>query len=561
MEWKAEHAGGSSCIPNVFGLAQRDLLSAVPRERLSPGSLDVLGQVERKFGKYHPECLRPGASASSVGSPIPRKKLGLVTDEQWLTIIDRDWSTRSHEWRESETGGYVEVSHEFFSADFGHMARRQPARFLRLALRIPGKANPCYLRAVVQAMRQTGPPEELKKLGITWHPPTAAEIEALLDQMGYSESREDAQGYCDLIRTRADAEWSETALRRVGKYGTDHPDPAASDYSCYRDGPDNTKIPEVENSSLNCVRGCAARAIRAVLFEDPKRLGLFRPAIECLVNDPSPPVRLAALSVCLPILNIDRDLAVELFLRASDMSDDRILEGHPASSFIRYARRTHLAQLTSVIERMAASEVREVADIGTQWVTAIWLHEGRMAEAANRCVAGTAAQREAAAKVASQCCEDRRLVGNCIALLQTFFEDENREVRQQAASVFRSESSLYIPEVVSLSRAFAASRAFEDCSGELVTALQWFPGEIGPYTETILDVCDKFSAPLAKESRDASQHVMHDVKGLSKLLLRLYESSQRTGQDDLQTRCLDAWDKMIESRVGGLWGVLGAIDA
>ena len=109
-----------------------------------------------------------------------------------------------------------------------------------------------------------------------------------------------------------------------------HPDPQPDYYAVSRprnpdqDG-DSGNRPDVPASSINCVRGTAAGAIKAVLFNSPERLDMLQSAIDSLLNDPHAAVRAAGVGLALPLYNIDHKVAVNSFLETCSHPEDGVL--------------------------------------------------------------------------------------------------------------------------------------------------------------------------------------------------------------------------------------------
>lgn len=443
-----------------------------------------------------------------------------------------------------------EASHEHFAADFGHVAEQQPQRFAKLALQIPRDAYPGYMSRILWAVALKEPPDSVKgKEREKWKPATGEQVEALLEYTGYSEERDQAVSFCRLLEKRSDAKWPAQVLDRLVRYATEHPDPHPDKFSVGRIGGNGQHVPDVINSAINCVRGCAAGAICKLLFDQPEVLGKFEGAIESLVNDVSPAVRVAAMQVCLPMLNIEKDKAVALFVKACDMADDRILEGAYADRFITYSWHTHLEALEPIIERMARSENGQVATLGAGWATGIWLRNGEMGAIKEECCCGSVEQRKGAAQVAARWLRAGANVAKHLDLLRRFFVDNDREVRHKAAGVFRKEERLHIPDVVSLSEYYVGTPSFNDDPSMLFYGLEDYTGDLASYAGALLKAGEKLSQALAPAARNIATRAALATRIFAKLMLRLYEQTYNAREKKLNLRCLTIWDRLLEAGV------------
>ena len=536
-------------ICNEYGRTQHVLLRCVPKELLSEKARTLLRQLDRKFAanalhkaqEFHGGC---------VGSPIPSEKLGFVSDKEWLRIIDADWSQKSRRWKQMGPDRVGEANHEHFADDFGCIAEQQPQRFAKLGLHITKDAYSGYMSRILRAVALKEPPDSVKdEEREKWEPATGTQVEAVLEYVDYSEERNQAVSFCELIEKRCDADWPEDILKRLVRYATEHPDPGPEEFTVKRIGANGEHVPDVINSAINCVRGRAAGAIARLLFDQPGLIAKFEPAIEKLVNDSSPAVRVAAMRVCLPILNIDRDKAVALFVKACDMEDDRILDGPYADRFITYAWHTHIEVIKPIIERMARSENQKVATAGAGWATGIWLRKGEMEALKKKCCVGSDEQRKGAAKVAARWLRDGSDLAKHVELLKRFFVDEETEVRREGACVFRREERLHIPEVVSLSEYYVETPSFDDGPNMLFYGLEDYTGNLALYAETLLKAGHKLAEELAPAARNIATRIAGATRIFAKLMLRLYEQTYNSREKELNLRCLGIWDRMLEAGI------------
>ena len=146
----------------------------------------------------------------------------------------------------------------------------------------------------------------------------------------------------------------------LARMAISHPDPTPGEYAVSRQrdsgqGGESGDQQDVALSSINCVRGVVARAIKAFLFEHPERLGDLKTAIDSLLNDPHAAVRAAAIGLALPLYNIERVIAVDMFLRGCSHADDHVLQAFDLNHFLRYTILDFAESLRSLIERMVKS--------------------------------------------------------------------------------------------------------------------------------------------------------------------------------------------------------------
>ena len=551
---------GKSGSGSVFRIEERLmfvgqylLLSALPPARLSAAGQDWAGVLGRKFGPAESLNRWVGTSGSRSGkSALPRDRLHLISDSNWRRIISRDWSGRAkHVQFGPDTLG--EVRPGTFAADLREMAGREPERFAAFARTLPTDADMTYVRAIFTglcgALRSQG---NSRGAGEGAAPPPEADpnaIEAVWHRFGLFADPQCASDLCWEVSHRPAAGWSDGMLREVVRVATDHADPPPL---ATTDGEDeaDTGAWDLSNRALNCARGVAAHAVGSLLFDRPDRLPLLEPAIDSLVADAHPVVRVGALGVAPPMLNVDRRRAVDLFLAASDHPDPRVPDGNRVDEFFEWTLGIpeERARLRPVLERMLASPSPGAAGRAAAWVTNVWCFDGGLSDLADRVFAGPPAWRRAAAEAMANNAGRERVAVGWPARLALLFDDENLEVRRAASFALSAEGFCGRGDAESVMRAFAGSRAFDDGIDHLLRGMLDATGSLLDFSEVVFDVVRRITGELAAASRDVQTRRPVDADDLAKVLLRLYGES-----DDgppLRSKCLDAWDAMLRERVG-----------
>lgn len=366
-----------------------------------------------------------------------------------------------------------------------------------------------------------------------------------------------AKDLCWEVSCRPGAGWSDGLLREVVRVATDHADPPPAATEDAGDAA-RTATRDLCNQAMNCARGVAAGAVGSLLFDRPGRLPLLEPAIRSLVANADPVVRVAALGVALPMLNVNRRRAVDLFLAASDHPDPRVPEGNRVDEFFQWTLGVpeERDRLTPVLERMLASPANGTAERAATWVTNVWCFDGGLSDLAGRVFAGSPAWRRAAAEAMANNAGRERTGVNWAARLAALFDDGEREVRHAASVALSAEGFCGRGDAKAVMRAFAGSRAFDDGLDHLLRGMLDAEGSLIGFGEIVFDVVGRITGELAAESRDVQTRRPVDADDLAKVLLRLYGESD--GDPPLRARCLDAWDAMLRERVG--YDVLRALE-
>jgi len=378
-------------------------------------------------------------------------------------------------------------------------------------------------------------------------------IEAILSHFDNTEDRGVACEFCWLIRDRAEEAWSDGTITRLVHYATNHSDPVnrLPNTEPPKEGRDiASRTPhDLENDSLNCIRGAGAHAIGVLLWRHPEWLERLTPCIDRLVSDPHPAVRIAAINACLPVMNLNRDQAVSWFCIAST-GDLRVATSQAGRHYFNHGIPSHIDTLAPIIRKMMSSTFDEVAKEGAMQVTARWLFNGLFEEELTACRSGTVPQRKGVAQIASWYILNPEYSGRCEDLLLPLCNDENADVRHKAKRVFFNNEVFTLPNAPRVVAKYVKSKAFADDSFSLMLSLREFAESLTPFTELILMICDEFTGPLREASKNTNTGAAGSVREIPPILLRLYEQAQDQNDAQVLSRCLDAWDLLFEKRVG-----------
>jgi hypothetical protein len=546
---------------NEHGRAQRALLDAMPAARLSGPAKDLLGQLGRKYEGSPARPPRRDYRMLPVESDVPAAAVPRLSDDAWVRIITRSPQDRLRTTRAGDR--YLRADPRIVSGQLAGQARREPSRFARLALRVPPAADVHHVCGLIAGVGQAEAPEVDGRPIAGWSAAGVDELEAVISHFGHLRDREVCMAISGLVAGRAALGWSQSTLRLLARLAVDHPDPGpGSSLVRWRQtdqSRDEDALPgDVVTDSMNHVRSVAGRAIADLIRAEPGRLGVLSSAVERLSTDEIPAVRAAALRVCRVLLRADRERAACLFLAAAGQVGPALCVPD-ADMILGALSHTHLDAIAPVLRAMAASDLPAVATLGAGRTTCAWLERDRLAEDVERYRVGTPAQRKGVAEVAADWLEDERHRSRCVGLLPALLDDDDAGVRRSASGFLSCGvfDALGIPELV---RTFVHTRAFHDQGGRFLHVLRQYPGSIVGYADALLEACDVFATALADLSRDRRHRLAGDAHFSSPLVLRLYEQAQDTRDAAIQARCLDAWDRMLEARVGSAAASLDRID-
>jgi hypothetical protein len=552
-DWRAVHEmhmdGGWLNTGKSFGWIRRRtlfvsqylLLDAFPPDRLSNEGLGWLGVLREKFGdisNFIPEP--PRGRGGTVSPSIPADRARRFTDRQWLDLIASEKANaggRLRRWRDD----FTDSSPEMFARLLLSSVRREPARFAALALRFPEGADDAYISAVLSGLAETKPPEDVAVH--EWSSATLAATEAVVSRFRHRlRSRDVAMGVCRLVKDRAEELWSADTIELIGSLAINNPDPQANSATVHTSsGPNSEMRPDYVSTAMNCVRGVACEAWKAMAWTHRELVHATWLLLDELAKDPHPSVRIAATGICLPMLNVDRSAAMDACLRLLDHDEDAVLEGHHLGRFLSYTLSEE--RMRQVPERMGRSSNEIVAKAGAAWTTLLYLETRANPVAVDKAAGGTAACRRGVGEVLGRQVAEHLGDQRVMSWMSTLLNDDDEKVRAEAATFVFMPKFFEQHDSPKLVHIFMNSAAF----------VQHLDGLIHTMTDTNANLT-RFASEIASivrtlsTRRDSGGHDLHmAAHQLPDLLLRFYE--QAPSDSEARRVCLDALDETIRSQL------------
>lgn len=492
------------------------LLSAVPENLRSKNAQTRFRELERKFG--NPDVEPRPLHVYSVGSPIKKESGEKMTDEQWLRAIAKYRSEEGGDrWQYPEKGGAWELAgmlREFVS--------KEPERFARLSLRMPLGTNPVYIERVLDGLKGTAASTALK---------------LDLCRKAFSESRlECGKAIADLLGSIKES-LPDDAVEILHWLATEHPDPEKELWEDKAAGGQPYYGGDILTHGINTTRGRAAEAIRDLIFTDGSYVARFGATIDRLVEDRSIAVRSCAASILLAVAQHDARLALTAFCRLVT-GDDRLLATLYVGQFISYNLLEGLPVLHPIVKRMLRSAIPNVSRIGARLASLSVLYHPTAVDLADEAIRGNTSQRLGVAEVAAANIAQAECRAWCGPRLLQLFNDEEPEVRREAASCFRFLKQESLEAYEDLIAAFCDSVAYQEDSFSILHLLE---GSLRRLPGIACIVCEKFLQRFSDEARDIRTHRAADVHTVAKLIFRTYHQHQR---DEWASRCLNLIDLM-----------------
>ena len=488
------------------------LLSAIPAELRSTRVNTHFEELARKFGE--PQGEPRGIIGGRVKSPIEESATDKMTDDQWLCAIAKYCSEDRMDFLDDEVrGGALQLAQALEAR-----VKEEPERFAHLSLRFPTDANPVYLEGVLSALKSASVESDLK---------------LQVCRKAFSESR----GYCG--RSIADVLGSiedplpDTAVEMLHWLATEHEDPAREAWQEDAGGGRKYYNGDIDMNGINTTRGRAAEAIKDLIITDTAYIDRFRLTLDRMIRDPSASVLSCVAGTLRAVTHRDSALGMWLF-QSMDPSEDRVFVTPHAYHFILDGLRDNFAELRPIIERMIRSSELEVCEAGARLASIAALEHQSAAVLADEALRGGAQHRLGVAQVASANLAVPAYRTWSEANLVKLFDDDDADVRREAASCFRSFGDEALDTYGELIASFCDSRAYAEGSFRIVHALEDSLGRLPGMTCL---VCERFL--------DRSR----DTYTVAKLIFRTYQQHQN---DEWTSRSLDLIDRLCLEGIGNM---------
>ena len=531
-----------------WGRAQYFFLPALPTQRCSPKTRDLIQLLTRKFGKYDFDGY--SHTGGRVTSTVYRRT-HLLSDRNWLKIINNEKLNNGHRLKigkQYNEDTVLKSSIEAFSSTLRTVAEENPERFGNLALYFKKDVDPRYLSAIVSSFDKTSPASNIQEdKKVNWQACPIRIIEEFfskhdpLQNPNLGNVRDMAINFCWMVEHRAEDKWSEKSVDILLYYALNHKDPEENKLNLHSD----KTADQLYENTLNCVRGVAVRAMGQLLWSHENLYEKLVPVIKKLIDDPHPVVRMAVLGVVLPVMNIDRQQAIYWFVKLCK-SDLRITTTEKAMRVFNSAAEEYYSEFKSIVIEMLNSEVSEIAEHGAGEIIARNFFYGHYQELFNNVLKGNSSHRQGAAEVIAYLFKQKNdYREKCENILIPLLNDSDEKVRNKAAEVF--DGLDLTPEGESFILSFVHSKAFENHSGRLTYLFEDYGGNLIPFVSIICELSDSLINSYIHAS-EANRH-LYEIEKLAKILLRVYEQAESQRNDIAINECLNIWDRLLENNI------------
>ena len=419
------------------GYGQFALLSAIP-EGLRGGKARVrFAELQRKFGEA------PGkpeeGEAGFLGSPINESRTQRLTDDQWLRAIGKYSSELSPQSLRGElVGGSLELARSL-----ERRAKEQPVRFAHLSLRFVPSTNPVYLERTLAALGTTAIDPNLK---------------LQVASKAFAESREECGMYIADVLGSITNRLPDEAIQMLHRLATDLED-VVVEPSEHRVAAGNAnRGADLDTIGINSIRGRAANAMAILIRGDDEYIVRLGSTLDRMRRDPSAAVRSCFAGTIRAVAYHDLVLGMSLFL-GMDLSEDGLFSTPHVRTFMRERLHDCFDTLRPLLVRMLGASDPSVCTEGSRLAVIASLIHQSARDLVDHAMNGGDSHRLGIAEVASANVSDPRYRARCEEQLIVLFNDENLDVRRQAASCFGTLSNEALRDYENLIGSFCDSFA------------------------------------------------------------------------------------------------------
>ena len=261
-----------------------------------------------------------------------------------------------------------------------------------------------------------------------------------------------------------------------------------------------------------------------------------------MIRDPSASVLSCVAGTLRAIARHNPALAMALFQRAS-LPEDRLLATRHVYGFIREHLHNSFRELRSILERMLQSCEPEVCEAGARLAGIASLIHREASDLADEALRGNVPHRLGTAQVASANIAAPDCRPWAEAKLTTLFDDDDADVRSEAALCFRRLEDETLDTYNNLIVAFCDSRAYQQNSFRILHTLENTQERL-PGTTCL--VCERFLDRFSDDSQDVETSRFGGTHNVAKLIFRTYQQHQN---DEWTPRLLDLIDRLCLERI------------
>lgn len=501
-----------------WGSLQYELLSVLPKERISKEAIELLKVLERSnsFSDsfYDSHC-------GSVVSPLQGKN---ISAKSWRNILISPKGETKCRWN-SERNIFIESSPRELATDLRSTVSKNPKEYVSLFLNLSSnhKINEHYIDGLLGGI------VDLEKIPDT----VLSDLEFILLNFVNENNWENLYYFFRVIEKHANIEWSEKVLKRLNYYLK------KTDLDALDKFNENQTMENYLQQSYSTLRGHGIHALTKLIENSPTNISYFKNTIISLANDKTDHIRLNAIFLLYIILDLDKDFARELF--RGIFTDEKML-AHWHSNYILYRLyEDEKEQIQCLLQLAFDSKDTLLVKNASCLITEIYLNKGDMESTV---YSGSGLQVESICQMAIKYLkvknhEDKskkiilnylgKNVTNLEKILPQLFRDDLLDIKEDKDLIFNLLTSEYRDKLYYY---FLESLEKQESISEYENII----------FETVCNIVSK-----TNKLKLEPYYYRRIEEYLSRLMMQLYDKHMG---DDIADRCLDIIDQMFENEFG-----------
>lgn len=522
-----------------WGESQYQLLEAVfdgtARRGIEMGvaATERLNNWRRKFSKSYSK--REGIGGT-VTSPIPRKRLKVLSDTAWIAIMSKAFE-ETRRWRQLDAEHVGEATHSHFATDLATIAKENPRRVVNILRKMSASPPPSvYISNALWAIATCD--KNASEI------PLASEVEDVFRMCSPLKNWNEARGIAVCVGRHSGWDWSNWTIDLLEEIALRGP----QEEPVLADGRD------IGNEAINNPRPIAVDAlVKLSKSREHLHSRIDKFAAEMLA-EPDGQRAWEGLRGVAEMWQRRRGHAISLYLNWANAATTSSLAWRPSTSILKGVLMVQPAAAMPIMLRMFESTDDSVAEIGATWLAAAGIAYGENIDLAKLINSDRVVVRVGVAKAAKSLIGDERYRKNAWAQIIFLLNDREKKVRDEVRLVLMERNGkqpLSWPEAPSMALFLVASTAFLEDRTYLLDQLDEFNGSLAPFAEAIFMASKSIN--LATQNRKVPSWTIADnATKLASVLIRLYqELAPDPSLKTLKIQCLDAWDLLLENGVLG----------
>ena len=501
-----------------WGGLQYELLSVLPKERISNEVIDLLKVLERS--NNFPDSFY-GSHCGSVVSPLQGKT---ISPKSWRNILISPKGETKCRW-DSERKIFIESSPRELATDFRSTVSKNPKEYVSLFLNLSSnhKINDHYIDGLLGGI------VDLEKIPDT----VLSDLEFILLNFVNENNWENLYYFFRIIEKHANIEWSEKVLERLNYYLK------KTDLDALDKFNENQTLENYLQQSYSTLRGHGIHALTKLIENSPTNISYFKNTIISLANDKTDYIRLNAIFLLYIILDLDKDFARELF--RGIFTDEKML-AHWHSNYILYRLyEDEKEQIQSLLQLAFDSKDTLLVKNASCLITEIYLNKGDMESTV---YSGSGLQVEGICQMAINYLKVKNHEEKSKKIILNYLGKNDTNLEKILPQLFR-DNLLDIKEDKDLILNLLTSEYRDKLYYYFLESLEK-QESISEYENIIFEtVCNIVSK--TNELKLEPFYYRRIEEYLSRLMMQLYDKHMG---DDIADRCLDIIDQMFENEFG-----------